>query len=214
MTMAHDTGKHNLSQWDPVIDMMGEATIRLPDNLSQKFLGDPQALVRDLAFYKFCAKLSGKNRKIAFFDLSSGLGSWIVSKECGVTVAVLPTIEEAEYAAATWKSEKLVVESVAKVEKTIIAPLDVIIADHELNLLPSGFAPWYNRLSAGGTCIAAIRSDRGESATKLGIARNQLAEIKSLFRYSLAFSMTSANLFIGLRENSEIWIVVGCERTH
>lgn len=68
------------SRWEPVKELMTTKTIELS-------VYDTRNLAQ-LNSYKAASKLIGKNKRVLDIGCGSGLGTWILAKECGYAVGI------------------------------------------------------------------------------------------------------------------------------
>ncbi|MBI5346631.1 MAG: class I SAM-dependent methyltransferase [Chlamydiae bacterium] len=72
------------SMWDNVASFMqGEKKIVLGKYASYWQIKSPRRMLHHLAYYKFAAKMIGKNKKVLDVGCNEGLGTWLIAKECG-----------------------------------------------------------------------------------------------------------------------------------
>lgn len=76
--------KETKSNWECVSQMMeGQAPIELGKYASYWFHKTPRRILHSLSYYKFAAKLIGKEKRVLDIGCNEGLGTWLISKECG-----------------------------------------------------------------------------------------------------------------------------------
>lgn len=76
--------KETKSNWTCVSKYMKECPpIVLGKYASYWFYRSPRRMLHSLSYYKFAAKLIGKNRRVLDVGCNEGLGTWVLSKECG-----------------------------------------------------------------------------------------------------------------------------------
>jgi len=62
---------------------MVSPNIELGPYFSHLFRDSPRRVLFTLAYYKFAAKMIGKNKRVLDLGCNEGLGTWLVAKECG-----------------------------------------------------------------------------------------------------------------------------------
>jgi 2-polyprenyl-3-methyl-5-hydroxy-6-metoxy-1,4-benzoquinol methylase len=72
------------SKWTEVADFMKEAApVALGSEMSYQYQSNPKNILSSLSYYKFAAKLIGKNKNILDIGCGEGLGTFLLAKECG-----------------------------------------------------------------------------------------------------------------------------------
>lgn len=72
------------SRWNPVIELMeGVAPVNLGKYGSYWFHKTPRRMLHSLSYYKFASKLIGKEKRVLDIGCNEGLGTYVLSKECG-----------------------------------------------------------------------------------------------------------------------------------
>jgi 2-polyprenyl-3-methyl-5-hydroxy-6-metoxy-1,4-benzoquinol methylase len=81
--------KETKSNWTCVANFMkNHPQINLGRYVSFLAHQEPCRLLHSLAYYKFAAKLIGQNKRVLDVGCNEGLGTWILSKECGFAKGV------------------------------------------------------------------------------------------------------------------------------
>lgn len=76
--------KENKSKWFDVTEMMeGSKDIELGNYNSFWFYKTPRRVLHSLSYYKFAAKMIGNKKRVLDIGCNEGLGSFLISKECG-----------------------------------------------------------------------------------------------------------------------------------
>lgn len=76
------------AQWKEVTNMMDKREVSLGRYLSYWFENTPRRALYYSSYYKFASKLIGKNKRVLDVGCSEGLGTWMLSKECGFAKGV------------------------------------------------------------------------------------------------------------------------------
>jgi 2-polyprenyl-3-methyl-5-hydroxy-6-metoxy-1,4-benzoquinol methylase len=82
--------KETKSNWECVTELMTQNSteIVLGKYDSYCYHKTPQKMLHSLSYYKFAAKLIGKNKRVLDLGCKEGLGTWLVAKECGFAQGV------------------------------------------------------------------------------------------------------------------------------
>jgi 2-polyprenyl-3-methyl-5-hydroxy-6-metoxy-1,4-benzoquinol methylase len=78
--------KNTQIAWSSVSDLMKQNTQKqyeLGRYTSYLFYKTPRRWLHSLSYYKFAAKMIGKGKKVLDFGCSEGLGTYLLSQECG-----------------------------------------------------------------------------------------------------------------------------------
>jgi 2-polyprenyl-3-methyl-5-hydroxy-6-metoxy-1,4-benzoquinol methylase len=74
----------NASNWAPVADIMKNH----PETILGRYASywvrkTPRRLLHSLSYYKFAAKMIGREKRVLDVGCNEGLGTWLLSRECG-----------------------------------------------------------------------------------------------------------------------------------
>lgn len=76
--------KETKSNWTCVADFMkNQSEIVLGKYASYWYYKSPRRMLHSLSYYKFAAKLIGKEKRVLDIGSNEGLGTWVLAKECG-----------------------------------------------------------------------------------------------------------------------------------
>lgn len=64
-------------------NLLQEQKVRFGRYISYWYHKSPRRMLHCLSYYKFAAKLIGANKKVLDVGCNEGLGTWLLSKECG-----------------------------------------------------------------------------------------------------------------------------------
>lgn len=94
------------AQWQEVADEMlvqlGDRRIELGRYYSYWFDNTPRRALYHLSYYKFAAKVIGRDRRVLDIGCSEGWGTWLLAKECGFARGVDLDPEAISTAEANW----------------------------------------------------------------------------------------------------------------
>lgn len=83
--------KETKSNWECVsLAMQEQKELELGLLSTSQFYQAPEELLASLCVYKFAAKMFGKRKSILDASCKEGLGSYLLAKECGATLAIDP----------------------------------------------------------------------------------------------------------------------------
>ena len=94
---------HSSHQWDAVKEMMDKETIHFGDYVSHWFHKTPRRLLHSMSYYKFAAKLIGKEKRVLDIGCNEGLGTWVLATECGFAKGVDFDEKAIATAKSNWK---------------------------------------------------------------------------------------------------------------
>jgi SAM-dependent methyltransferase len=92
--------------WDEVTAMMGDKRIALGRYLAYWFDHTPRRALYYSSYYKFAAKMIGRNKRVLDVGCSEGLGTWMLAAECGFARGLDPDEEAIAVARSNWPEEK------------------------------------------------------------------------------------------------------------
>ncbi len=82
------TLKETKSNWECVAEMMRAEPISLGKYAAYWCHKTPRRLLHSMSYYKFAAKMIGKNKRVLDIGCNEGLGTWLLAKECGYAQGV------------------------------------------------------------------------------------------------------------------------------
>lgn len=92
------------SEWSKVTDMMdGRDTVAFGRHLSYWFDKTPRRALHYSSYYKFAAKMIGREKRVLDVGCSEGLGSWMLAKECGFAKGIDLDAEAVSIASTNWQ---------------------------------------------------------------------------------------------------------------
>jgi len=97
----------NRSCWEPVKKFMGKQSIHLGRYHSYHFLHTPRRILYMMSYYKFAAKILGKNKKIMDVGCGEGLGTWLLAVECGFAKGIDLDEDAITTGKMNWKDERI-----------------------------------------------------------------------------------------------------------
>jgi 2-polyprenyl-3-methyl-5-hydroxy-6-metoxy-1,4-benzoquinol methylase len=93
--------------WDEVTQMMGDKRIALGRYLAYWFERTPRRALYYSSYYKFAAKMIGRNKRVLDVGCSEGLGTWLLAAECGFARGIDPDEEAIGVAKGNWPEQKV-----------------------------------------------------------------------------------------------------------
>jgi 2-polyprenyl-3-methyl-5-hydroxy-6-metoxy-1,4-benzoquinol methylase len=92
--------------WDEVTEMMGDKRIVLGRYLAYWFERSPRRALHYASYYKFAAKMIGKDKRVLDVGCSEGLGTWILAAECGFARGIDSDEAAIAVARSNWPPER------------------------------------------------------------------------------------------------------------
>jgi 2-polyprenyl-3-methyl-5-hydroxy-6-metoxy-1,4-benzoquinol methylase len=93
--------------WDEVTELMGDKRINLGRYLAYWFNRTPRRALYYSSYYKFAAKMIGRNKRVLDVGCSEGLGTWMLAAECGFARGIDPDEEAIAVAKSNWPEHKV-----------------------------------------------------------------------------------------------------------
>jgi 2-polyprenyl-3-methyl-5-hydroxy-6-metoxy-1,4-benzoquinol methylase len=93
--------------WDEVTEMMGDKQIALGRYCAYWFDHTPRRALYYSSYYKFAAKMIGRNKRVLDVGCSEGLGTWMLAAECGFARGIDSDDEAIAVAQANWPANKV-----------------------------------------------------------------------------------------------------------
>ena len=98
--------------WASVKEMMGNRKVELGQHISYQLANTPRRLLFTLSYYKFAAKMIGDNKSVLDVGCGEGLGSWLLSVECGKTKGIDIDDDAIKIGKRNWKGDRISFECV------------------------------------------------------------------------------------------------------
>jgi 2-polyprenyl-3-methyl-5-hydroxy-6-metoxy-1,4-benzoquinol methylase len=76
------------SRWQEVTEMMEYRPITLGRHVAYWFLHSPRRALYYMSYYKFAAKMIGRNKRVLDVGCGEGIGTWLLAVECGFAKGV------------------------------------------------------------------------------------------------------------------------------
>ncbi len=92
--------------WDEVTEMMGDKRIALGRYMAYWFERTPRRALHYMSYYKFAAKMIGKNKRVLDVGCSEGLGTWLLAAECGFVRGIDPDEAAITVAKGNWPADR------------------------------------------------------------------------------------------------------------
>jgi 2-polyprenyl-3-methyl-5-hydroxy-6-metoxy-1,4-benzoquinol methylase len=92
--------------WDEVTEMMGDKRIALGRYLAYWFEHTPRRALHYSSYYKFAAKMIGRNKRVLDVGCSEGLGTWMLAAECGFARGLDSDEEAIAVAKSNWPEDR------------------------------------------------------------------------------------------------------------
>lgn len=85
----------------------GKTEVHLGNYLAYWFKNTPRRALHYSSYYKFASTMIGKNKRVLDVGCSEGLGTWLLSKECGFAKGIDLDEEAINIAKSNWQDENI-----------------------------------------------------------------------------------------------------------
>ncbi len=214
-----------MSQWMSVTEIMDKEEITLGRYLAYWFENTPRRALYYTSYYKFAAKLIGKNQRVLDVGCSEGLGTWLLAAECGYAQGI--DLDEAAISVAkkNWQSERISFECADFLELKPKPWNAVVSFDVIEHILPenadSFFTGVTNNLTHNGIAIIGTPSQEGQQYAS-DISKAGHVNVYSYERLEQEMSRHFHNVFVfcandeiihtGFSKLAHYFIAVGCKK--
>lgn len=213
------------SNWNAVTKWMAEQpSIRLGKYASYWFHRTPRRMLHCMSYYKFAAKLIGKDKKVLDIGCNEGLGTFVLGKECGFAQGI-DFDEEAIHIAKTNFKEPFVeflVQDFLEKSSThffdAVSSFDVIEHIYPEHI-DSFFTALKGQLTQNGFCVigtpSLISQKFASEVSKKGHVnvydgQRLYDEMSAHFKYVFLFSAHDELVHTGYLPLAHYLIAVGC----
>ena len=94
------------SCWKGVTEMMDSAeAVRLGRYVGYWFANTPRRALYSMSYYKFAAKMIGRQKHVLDVGCSEGLGTWLLAVECGQAVGIDSDSEAIRIGQENWAAD-------------------------------------------------------------------------------------------------------------
>lgn len=220
--------KESKSNWAIVTDMIGEEkALQFGRYASYWFHRTPRRILHCLSYYKFASKLIGKNQRVLDIGCNEGLGTYLLSKECGYADGIDFDEEAIAIAEKNFSGDKIsfrvcdILNSQSgERQYNAIVSFDVIEHIYEEHI-DQFWCAIKNRLLPQGIAIigtpSLISQDFASEVSKKGhvniYSHERLeCEIKNHFDFSFLFAANDEMVHTGYLPLAHYYIIVGCKK--
>lgn len=215
------------SNWECVTDFMeGESQINLGRYASYWFYKTPRRMLHSLTYYKFAAKLFGKNKRVLDIGCNEGFGTWVLAKECGFAHGVDFDQEAISVAQSNFNENiiKFTVQDVLQepIKEKYDALVNFDVIEH---IFPENvshfFAAMKNCLTKEGVAIigtpSLISQEFASEISKRGHVniyspQRLEEEMREHFEFVFMFSANDEVVHTGYLPLAHYLIAVGCKK--
>jgi len=204
------------SEWKPVTDLMeGGREVALGSHRSSWFKGSWRRALCFLAYYKFAAKMIGREKRVLDIGCGDGLGTWILAKECGFAKGIDQDRTAITLAQKSWSDQKTDFECTGLL-RSHPEPWNALV---QLNVegrfltteRASFFSAIKRNLSHDGIAILGISDAPGLQDVRARSNRFE-KEIRRHFRHVFMFSSCDEMIHAGDLPAADHLIAVGCRK--
>lgn len=93
--------------WDNVKGIMGDYKVTLGRYYSYLLMNTPRRMLYSISYYKFASKMIGSSKRVLDVGCGEGIGTWLLSVECGNAEGVDIDQEAINIAEANWKDRRI-----------------------------------------------------------------------------------------------------------
>jgi SAM-dependent methyltransferase len=211
--------------WDEDTELMGDKRTALGPHLAYWFDHTPRRALYYSSYYKFAAKMIGRNKRVLDVGCSEGLGTWLLATECGSARGIDLDEEAISVAKANWPETKLdfvcadFLETPAE-EFDAVVNFDVIehIRPENARHFLDGMAA---NLTRHGLAIVGTPNQTGQvyasAVSKAGHVNVYTAdrleeEMRRTFAYVFMFGANDEVVHTGFAPMAHYLIAMGCKK--
>ena len=214
------------SNWDGVAAMMdGVDRVSCGRYISYWFDRSPRRALFYTSYYKFAAKIIGKNKRVLDVGCSEGLGTWLLAAECGSARGVDLDDHAIATAQANWQDQRVAFRCGDFLEgdvESFDAVVNFDVIEHIMPHNADGFlARMQQSLSHDGIAIVGTPSLEGQRyASEIARAGHVNCysgdrleeEMRRHFHHVFLFSANDEIVHTGYRPMAHYLIAVGCRK--
>jgi 2-polyprenyl-3-methyl-5-hydroxy-6-metoxy-1,4-benzoquinol methylase len=211
--------------WDEVTELMGGKRITLGRYLAYWFEHTPRRALYSTSYYKFAAKMIGRNKRVLEVGCSEGLGTWLLAAECGFARGLDPDEEAIAVAKGNWPAEKVEFECADFLEAPAGQWDAVVNFDVIEHILPANAGRFLGRMADNltpyGVAVVGTPNLTGQvyasAVSKAGhvnvySADRLEAEMRQFFRHVFLFGANDEVVHTGYAPMAHYLIALGCKK--
>ena len=160
-----------MSHWNEVAELMedtlGERRVRLGRYVSYWFDHTPRRALHSLSYYKFAAKMIGREKRVLDVGCNEGLGTWLLAVECGFAKGI--DFDEPAIAVAreNWEPDPRVEFDAADFMEAPVGEWDAVVSfDVIEHIFPANAGTFLDRIAAtiasAGIAVIGTPSETGQ----------------------------------------------------
>jgi 2-polyprenyl-3-methyl-5-hydroxy-6-metoxy-1,4-benzoquinol methylase len=211
------------SRWDKVTHLMGDKPVALGQYVSYWFSKTPRRALNYMSYYKFAAKMIGRNKRVLDVGCNEGLGTWLLAVECGFAKGIDLDEGAVRTAKANWEDPRVQFhcgDFLREKPEAYDAAVSFDVIEH---ISPDHVGAFMTRLTAnlgqGGVCVIGTPNLNGQvyasAVSKAGHVNVYSAEglEKEMLRYFKHVFLFAANdevVHTGFFPMAHYLIAVGC----
>lgn len=217
--------KQERSRWEPVKDMMGKREVLIGQHLAHQFTKSPRRILHMMSYYKFAAKLIGKQKNVLDIGCGEGIGTWLLAVECGQANGIDTDSEAIGIGTNNWKDRRIsfkCIDLFKMKKKNYDAVVNFDVIEH---ILPENTYRFFQKISDcldhDGIAVIGtpnITSDQYASPiTKAGhvnlySGERLEEEMKKYFHHVFLFGANDEVVHTGFLPMAHYLIAVGCRK--
>lgn len=213
------------SCWTEVTEMMDVPDVSLGRYISYWFQRTPRRALYCLSYYKFAAKLIGRQKRVLDVGCSEGLGTWVLAKECGFARGVDSDEAAIAVGQANWQDPQIELRCADFLTEPVGCYDAVVNFDVIEHILPEHAGDFVARMAANlaHDGIAVIGTPNIE-AQKYASAVSRAghvncysgerleAEVRAHFHHVFMFVGNDEVVHTGFQPTANYLLAVGCRK--
>jgi 2-polyprenyl-3-methyl-5-hydroxy-6-metoxy-1,4-benzoquinol methylase len=211
--------------WEEVTEMMGDIRITLGRYLAYWFEHTPRRALYYSSYYKFAAKMIGKNKRVLDVGCSEGLGTWMLAAECGFARGIDSDEQAITVAQGNWPKNK--VEFVCgDFLEAVPGQWDAVVNfDVIEHIRPENVGRFWERIAANlvphGVAVIGTPNETGQAyasavsrAGHVNIysAERLEEEMRRHFRHVFLFGANDEVIHTGFPPMAHYLLALGCKK--
>lgn len=213
------------SVWQPVKDFMGEKSVLIGSHHTYHFDRSPRKILHMMSYYKFAAKMIGRDKKVLDAGCGEGLGTWLLAKECGQVKGVDLDREAIDVAKKNWIDKRVDFQRLDFLKMKNSRYDAVVSFDVIEHILPGNTGTFFRKISnsliADGIVVIGtpnITSAKYASpVTRLGhvnlySGERLEKELKEHFKFVFMFAANDEVIHTGYLPMAHYLIAVACHK--
>lgn len=213
------------SRWNEVVEKMDKPPVKLGQYVSYWFGHTPRRALFNLSYYKFAAKMVGKNKRVLEVGCNEGLGTWVLAVECGYAKGLDLDERAIQVAQSNWQDPRIDFEATdfLKYEQ---GEFDAVVTfDTIEHIFSDNIDQWWSKMTSSlkHDGIAVVTTPNLNSqvyaseVAKIGhvnvyTAERLEAEMRRYFSHVFMFAANDEVVHTGFMPMAHSLVAVGCKK--